>query len=113
MGRPIQNTHIRVNPTMIDANTRIEGNIVSKGEIKLRGVVTGDVSAKAIFMDRQAICTGTIYSDHTVIAGQFDGNIISKHVEIKSTAKVNGHIEQNTISVDAGAKLNAKILTKT
>ncbi len=105
--------NMRSNTTFINANTKIEGNIVSKSELKIQGIINGDLIAKNIVIDRQAICNGKIDSEVAIISGQFDGEIKSNHVEIKSTAHINGHILKSTISVDAGAKIDAHIQSRT
>lgn len=105
------NNNMNSKPSLIDANTRIEGNIVSKSELRVQGVVNGELSAKHIIVDQKAICNGKLEADTATISGHFDGDITSGHVDIKSTAYVQGQINQKTIAVQSGAIINAQIQT--
>ncbi|NRA86718.1 MAG: polymer-forming cytoskeletal protein [Rhizobiales bacterium] len=95
--------------TLIHANTLIEGNIISGSVLNIQGTVLGDINAKTVIIENNASCKGKVNSNIAVISGQFDGDIVANHVDVKSSATISGSIQKKTISVDTGAKINAKI----
>ena len=99
--------------SVIAANTKIEGNVTSSSELRIHGTIDGDVSTSNLYLGRQAVCSGTINAENSIICGKFEGDISSSHVDVKSTAVVAGQIEQKTITVEVGAKLDVKIKSKT
>ncbi|MCJ8322636.1 MAG: polymer-forming cytoskeletal protein [Rhizobiales bacterium] len=98
--------------SVIAANTKIEGNVSSSSELRIHGTIDGDVSTTNIYLGRQAVCSGTITAENSIICGVFEGDISSNHVDVKSTATMAGQIAQKTITVEVGAKLDVKIKTK-
>lgn len=99
--------------SVIAANTKIEGSVISSSELRIHGSIDGDVSTSNLYLGRRAVCSGTIIAENSIICGKFDGDISSVHVDVKSTAIVAGQIEQKTITVEVGAKLDVKIISKT
>lgn len=97
--------------TIINAATKIEGNITSKSEVIIHGVLIGDIQSPSVLIGKQALVTGKIDAKKLSISGQFEGNIKTDHIELKASANVNGEIKQRTITVDSGAQLDVKILS--
>ena len=95
--------------TIIAQNTTIEGSLIANHEITIHGAIKGDLTARKITMEKSATCIGAIHSEHVKIAGDFNGKINSKKVEILASAKIKGIIQQKLISIEAGAILDAKI----
>ncbi len=107
--QPINVGNLQGKITFINAHTKIKGSIVSHSKIHVSGMVEGDLTAKTVHIDEKATCVGTITSDLSIISGQFDGEVITKHIQVKSTAQLHGKIKQKTIEVDEGAKIDAMI----
>ena len=90
-------------PSLLAPDLRIEGNLVSVGDVQLDGSVTGDVFTRKLTIGEKAQITGAIVAETVRIAGAVYGEITAMNVELTSTAKVTGDINHDTLSIDAGA----------
>lgn len=90
-------------PSLLAPDLRIEGNLVSMGDVQLDGSVTGDVFTRKLTIGENAQVTGAIVAETVRIAGSVHGEITAMNVELTSSAKVTGDINHDTLSIDAGA----------
>lgn len=90
-------------PSLLAPDLRIEGNLVSMGDVQLDGSVTGDVFTRKLTIGEKAQVTGAIVAETVRIAGAVHGEITAMNVELTSSAKVTGDINHDTLSIDAGA----------
>jgi len=84
----------------------IKGSVISKGDIKLNGVVEGDVSARKLLINKNAELRGSATTEKVVVGGYVGGNIDSVRVELTSSAKVQGDLVCKTLSIDENAHFN-------
>ncbi len=82
---------------------QIKGSVNTKGNIKLNGVVEGDVSARTLLIKEKAELRGSATTEKVVVGGYVGGNIDSVRVDLTSSAKVQGDLVCKTVSVDEEA----------
>jgi len=90
---------------LISNGTEITGNIISKGDIRIDGVVKGNISSSSkVVIGATGIIIGDIDCANTDISGSLQGNIkVSDLLTLKSTAKVVGDIDTLQLMVEVGA----------
>ena len=81
----------------------IKGSVISKGDIKLNGVVEGDVSARKLLINKNAEIIGSATGEKVVVGGSVEGSVIGVRVELTSSAKVQGDLVCKTVSADEEA----------
>ena len=100
--------------TILGAGTKINGNINSKGSLRVEGTVIGEIEVEGdLYVGEEAEIENKIKARDVIIAGKVEGNITAKNkLEILPTGKVNGDIKMKTIKIEEGAKFegNSKIL---
>ena len=79
---------------------QIKGNVTTKGDIKLYGVIEGDVSARRLLIKENAEIRGSVTAKKVVVAGTVGGNVDSVRVELTSSAKVQGDLICKTLLAD-------------
>ena len=89
--------------SIISANLRISGNIVTDGVIQLDGIVDGDVECDDLTLGESAVINGSIQGSNVRISGTVNGEIAARSVEITCTAKVSGDISHTSLMIEAGA----------
>lgn len=101
----------RPNATIIAKGVRVEGEFRSQGDVVIDGDVQGSISAAGILtVGPEATIKADIIADEARIAGVVDGNLqIKKQAVFSSSAKINGDITAERISVEAGAQLDGRI----
>jgi cytoskeletal protein CcmA (bactofilin family) len=90
-------------PSIISANLRIVGDLVSEGDVQVDGVVEGDVHARSLTVSQGAAIRGQIIAESVCIRGNVNGQITADQVELGRTAKVNGDIVHAMLAIESGA----------
>jgi cytoskeletal protein CcmA (bactofilin family) len=95
----------------LGAGIKFEGHVVFNENMRLDGIVRGEISAKDLLVvgktaDLQAeVSVGTM-----IISGRFQGNIKArKSVELRFPAQVDAEIEAPAITIEEGVIFNGKI----
>ena len=81
----------------------IKGNVTSKGDVQLNGVVDGELSARTLWTEKDSSIKGSPIAEKLVIGGNIEGNVYGNSVKLKSSAKVQGDVVSNSLSVDEEA----------
>ena len=90
-------------PSIISANLRISGNMVTDGVIQLDGIVDGDVTSDDLTLGESAVINGSIEGNRVRVSGTVNGEISARSVELTRTAKVTGDNNHTSLMIEAGA----------
>ena len=93
------------------SDVSIEGDLIEKDKIILDAKVNGDIKAEDIETHQNSFIKGNIKSKNLDLGGKLQGNVNSNKIQIKSTADVDGVLNQKTISIEEGATLKIKAET--
>lgn len=96
------------NVSMIGPDLTITGNLISKGEVQVDGIVEGDIHGSHVVIGERATIHGSIIADEVVIRGHVIGEVRSKRVMLQSTSQVEGDIFHQSLSIEQGALFEGK-----
>lgn len=102
--------------TLIGADTRIQGEIVFSGGLRVDGQVRGNVSARGegpstLVVSENARVEGAIAVSHVVINGTVLGPVrASEYVELQPKARVSGDVCYKTLEMHLGAIVEGKLV---
>jgi len=90
--------------TLVGANTELNGDITSKGMIRIDGKVTGNVSIQGdILIGEDAYIKGDVNASNLHIAGSLEGNVFcSGLLKLLPTAKLIGNIQVKSFVCEEG-----------
>ena len=90
---------------MIGAGTIITGDIVSKGDIRIDGILKGSINTEGrVVLGGEGIIEGDVICKDADISGTIKAKItVSQLLSLKTTAKLNGDIITNKLSIEPGA----------
>ena len=99
---------------IIAADTKIVGDIVSKGPFRIDGQVEGNIKTKdKIVVGKSGFVNGTIDGINADFEGSFSGKLkLSGTLSLKSSAYVQGEVEVGKLAVEPGATFNATCAMK-
>lgn len=91
--------------TIVGATVKIEGDLVSEGDIKVDGLVTGKIkTSKNLLVGPMAKIEADVEAQNAVLAGLVKGDIkIKENLLIQETGKVDGNIACAKLSIAEGA----------
>ena len=96
-------------PSIIGADLKIVGNLMCEGDIDVQGTVEGDIEAKSVTIENDARVDGSIQAQSLIVSGTVEGGMEASSISLTSTATVTGEIIHETLSVDPGATLEARL----
>ena len=97
--------------TTLLSDVTIKGDIIEKEKLVLDSKVEGDVTADRLHTHSGSNIDGNISSSNVILGGISKGNINSDVIKIRSTAQVEGVLNQKNLSIQEGAKLKIKAET--
>jgi cytoskeletal protein CcmA (bactofilin family) len=92
-------------PTLISTDLRIDGDVTSDGEIQVDGVVNGDVKCDKLCVGPTGRIKGAVTAERMLVRGHVAGQIKARVVTLTRTARVTGDVLHETLTVEAGARL--------
>jgi cytoskeletal protein CcmA (bactofilin family) len=97
--------------TIIAGGTRIVGELVADGVIKVEGVVEGTVRADGeVLVTKEGAVEGDIHTREAIIGGRVQGSIFgSERVELQPGSVVVGDIATKRLVVQDGGELNGRV----
>lgn len=96
-------------PSIIGADLKVVGNLQCDGDIDVQGAVEGDIEAVTVTVDKDARVEGSIRAHSLIVSGSVDGEMEAAEIALTSTARVTGELSHETLSVDPGASLEARL----
>ena len=101
--------------SLIGAATRIEGNVIFQGGLRIDGHVRGNVLAAGespgmLVISEHARVDGEILAVHLVVNGIVNGPVTgSEMIELQPKARINGHVRYKAIEIHHGAVVDGTL----
>jgi cytoskeletal protein CcmA (bactofilin family) len=102
--------------SLIGAGTRIEGNVVFTGGLRVDGEVKGDVVAvndqpSTVVVSEQARIEGEVRVSHMVINGTVIGQVHAlEFLELQPRCRVTGDIHYTNLEIQLGAVVDGRLV---
>ena len=102
--------------SLIGVGTRVEGNIVFKGGLRVDGEVRGSISSESgrdgtLVVSEKASVEGAISVGHVVVNGVVIGHIVAaESLELLPSARVTGDVEYHQIEMQQGAVIQGRLV---
>lgn len=99
----------------LSPQTKIKGDIQTKGVLRIDGIVEGNVSVQGrLILGVKANVQGNIMADSLEVEGTLTGDCqVKETLTLKESAIVNGNLIYGNISIDLGARFTgtSKVLS--
>ena len=101
----MKNTETASAINMIGEGTVITGDVQSKGDIRVDGTLKGSVKTSGkVVLGKSGIIEGDVVCADADVSGIIKAKIsVAQLLSLKSTAKLNGYIITNKLSIEPGA----------
>lgn len=93
----------RMPPSVVSADMNILGNLVCEGEVDIDGHIAGNVKCREAVIRRNGVVKGDVVADEVQIFGEVRGLVKGKTVFLASSARVEGVIMHEAITIEDGA----------
>jgi cytoskeletal protein CcmA (bactofilin family) len=99
--------------SIIDEGFTVEGTVVGKGRLVIKGIVKGSLSGDNVVIAEEGAVYAEARANVMTIGGLFDGRIeVAKELVILATGKCSGQVACDDLVVEAGGLLNATVACK-
>ena len=99
--KEIETAHME---TVIGAGSRFQGNIRSKGFVRIDGSGEGGVSAEGVTHGERSHTTGDIVAKSVFVAGRVTGNVTAANaLELQPKGQITGDVRAAQLSIAEGA----------
>ena len=102
--------------SLIGAGTRIEGDVIFSGGLRVDGEIRGNISCSngaqgTLVISEKASVEGAVTVGHVVINGTVIGPVCaSESLELLSSARVTGDVEYHRIEMQQGAVIQGRMV---
>ncbi|MCX7897205.1 MAG: polymer-forming cytoskeletal protein [Rhodocyclaceae bacterium] len=115
MFRVTKTTENRID-SLIGAGTRIEGNVVFSGGLRIDGEVIGDIRVAegetgVLVVSEHASVRGAVNVTRLIVNGVIEGPVeVTEFAELQPKAKVRGDLSYATIEIQLGAIIEGRLI---
>jgi cytoskeletal protein CcmA (bactofilin family) len=95
--------------SMLGSDTVITGNIEATADLHIDGRVEGDIACNALVQGEDSHITGSVRSETVRVAGTVSGTIAAREVVILRTARIEGDVAYDTLTIEQGARLEGRL----
>jgi cytoskeletal protein CcmA (bactofilin family) len=99
--------------SIIDEGFTVEGTVVGKGRLVIKGTVKGSLSGDSVVIAEEGAVYADVQAAEMTIGGLFDGQVeVQKALTILATGKCSGQVKCHDLIVEAGGILNASVICR-
>lgn len=95
--------------SMLGADTSITGDIRASADLHVDGSVDGDISCNALVQGEGSEINGGVKAESVRIAGLVRGSVTAREVVIMRTARIEGDVAYDTLTIEQGARLEGRL----
>jgi len=91
---------------LISNGTEITGDVRSQGDIRIDGMLIGNLSTKGkVVIGNTGKVKGEVVCKNSEVSGEIEGKInVSQLLTLKISSRINGDIITNKLSIEPGAR---------
>lgn len=94
--------------SVIGPDVTITGNIEASADLHVDGRVTGDVTCASLVQGEKSLIEGAITAERARLSGQVRGTIAARELVVLKTARIEGDVTYETLTIEQGAAVNGK-----
>ena len=95
--------------SMLGADANVTGNIEATADLHVDGRVEGDISCNALVQGEGSEILGAVKAQSVRIAGTVRGSVLAREVVILKTAKIEGDVAYDALTIEQGARLDGRL----
>jgi len=93
----------------IGSGLKLEGKIFFPGRIRFEGELRGELKGETLIIGEGGKIVGEVEAKEVLCAGQVEGKLTCKSLNLKKTARVRGEIFTERLFVEEGARIEGQI----
>jgi cytoskeletal protein CcmA (bactofilin family) len=109
-----QNTELISSQNIISNGTKIVGDLISEGDLRIDGTIEGNLKTPGkVVVGKSGVVKGTLNGTDAHFEGKFSGKLsLSGTLTLKSSAHIEGEVVIGKLEVEPGATFNVTCVMK-
>lgn len=99
--------------SVLGADLAITGDLSATADLHVDGKVQGDITCASLVQGQSSIVNGAIRADSARLAGSVKGSIAAGSLVILKTARIEGDVSYETLTIEQGAQVDGKLTPRT
>jgi cytoskeletal protein CcmA (bactofilin family) len=98
--------------SVIGPDVAITGNIEASADLHVDGKITGDIACASLVQGEGSVIEGAITAERARLSGQVKGTIAARDLVVLKTARIEGDVSYETLTIEQGAAVNGRFSPK-
>lgn len=98
--------------SVLGADLAIKGDLTATADLHVDGKVEGDITCAALVQGEKSVVLGMIRADSARLAGTVKGSIHAGTLVVLKTARVEGDVTYDSLTIEQGAQVDGKLTPK-
>lgn len=99
--------------SVIGADVSITGDISASVDLHIDGKVEGDIKCASLVQGESSVISGGVTADTARMSGKVVGSITAKELVILKTAKIEGDVHYDALTIEQGAQVDGRFAPNT
>lgn len=98
--------------SVLGADLAITGNLTASADLHIDGRVAGDIACAALVQGETSVIEGAVTANSARLAGTVKGSITAGVLVILKTARIDGDVAYDALTIEQGARVDGKLTPK-
>jgi cytoskeletal protein CcmA (bactofilin family) len=94
--------------SVIGADVTITGDVSASADLHVDGTIDGDIKCASIVQGESSAISGAITAESARMSGKVTGSITAKELVILKTAKIDGDVHYDALTIEQGAQVDGR-----
>lgn len=94
--------------SVIGPDVTITGNINASADLHVDGTIDGDIKCASIVQGESSAINGGVTAETARMSGKVTGSITAKELVILKTAKIDGDVHYDALTIEQGAQVDGR-----
>jgi len=94
--------------SVIGSDVSITGDISASVDLHIDGKVDGDIKCASLVQGEASVINGGVTADSARMSGKVVGSITAKELVILKTAKIEGDVHYDALTIEQGAQVDGR-----
>jgi cytoskeletal protein CcmA (bactofilin family) len=94
--------------SVLGPDIAVKGDLTATKDLHLDGRIDGDIKCAALVQGVSSEVTGTVVAESARVAGTIKGSITAGVLVILKTARIEGDVAYQSLTIEEGAQVNGK-----
>lgn len=98
--------------SVIGPDVTIRGDVEASADLHVDGVVLGDLACASLVQGESSRIEGAITAERARLSGQVKGTINARELVVLKSARIEGDVAYETLTIEQGAAVNGRFAPK-